>query len=160
MTDRIGTTPKATDSDTSATTPVEAPAAVNGGLAAPSVWPRLVGLGAVQAMSQPWGGHGGHGGFGGRHGWHRMDPATMGPRVDFGVDLILGRVQASEEQKTKVGNTIKAILKEAPDFRKGHEEARDQLLKLLKADTFDKGELERLRAERIRSMDEASKKVI
>lgn len=118
----------------------------------------LVGLGAVQAMSQPWGGHGGPG-FG-RHGWHRMDPATMGPRVDFGVDLILGRVQASAEQKTKVGNTIKGILQDAPAFRKGHEDARDQLIKLLKAEKFDKADLERLRAERIRAMDEASKKVV
>ena len=114
----------------------------------------VFGLGAIQAYSQPgWGGP--------RHGgWHRMDPAAMGQRVDFGVDLILGRVQASAEQKTKIGNTIKAILKQAPDFRKGHEEARDAFIKALKSETVDKAELERLRADRIKAIDEASKKVV
>lgn len=113
----------------------------------------LVGLGAVQSASgHGWGGH--------RGGWHRFDPAAMSGRIDFGVDLILGRVQASEEQKTKVGNTIKGVLKDVPAFRKGHEDARDAFMKLLKAEKFDKVELERLRAERIKAMDEASKKVV
>lgn len=113
----------------------------------------LVGLGAVQAYSSPWGG--GH-----RHGWHRtMDPAMMGKKVDFGVDLILGRVGANESQKTKVAGTIKNILSQAPEFRKSNLEARDQLIKLLKADSFDKAALEKLRVERIKALDEASKKV-
>ncbi|MGE3645843.1 MAG: Spy/CpxP family protein refolding chaperone [Beijerinckiaceae bacterium] len=115
----------------------------------------LIGLGAVSAYSQPgWGGHG-------RYGWHRgFDPATMGPRIDFGVDMILGRVGANEDQKKKVASTIKGIAQQAPDFRKGNMEAREQMLKLLKAEKFDKVELERLRAERIKAIDEASKKVV
>ncbi|MGE3247254.1 MAG: Spy/CpxP family protein refolding chaperone, partial [Beijerinckiaceae bacterium] len=60
----------------------------------------------------------------------------------------------------KVASTIKGIAQQAPDFRKGNMEAREQMLKLLKAEKFDKDELERLRAERIKAIDEASKKVV
>lgn len=114
----------------------------------------LVGLGAVQAYSHPgWGGH--------RGGWHqKFDPARMGAKIDFGLDIILGRVGANDEQKAKVGATIKSLLKDVPEFRKGHMDARDQFIKLLKADKFDRVELERLRAERIKALDEASKKVV
>ncbi len=94
------------------------------------------------------------------HGMSRsFDPARMGKKVDFGVDLILGRVGADEKQKTKVASTIKGVLGQVPAFRQGHIDARDQLIKLLKADKFDKAALEKLRAERIKAIDEASKKV-
>ena len=100
-----------------------------------------------------WSGH--HG-----HGMHRnFDPAKMGKKIDFGVDLILGRVGADDGQKTKVAGTIKGVLGQVPEFRKGHMEAHKQLFTLLKADKFDKDALEKLRVERIKALDEASKKV-
>ena len=62
------------------------------------------------------------------HGMSRsFDPARMGKKVDFGVDLILGRVGADEKQKTKVASTIKGVLGQVPAFRQGHIDARDQL---------------------------------
>ena len=118
----------------------------------------LTGLAATSVVHADggWGGH--HRGHG-NHWGRTMDPEKMGKRVDFGVDMILGRVGADEGQKTKVAGLIKGILGQAPEFRKGHMEARDQLITLLKADTYDKAAVEKLRAERIKAMDEASKKV-
>lgn len=118
----------------------------------------VTGLGALAATGAIGAGgwHGHHRG----HGWNRtMDPAMMGKKVDFGVDLILGRVGADEAQKTKVATTIKGILGQAPEFRKGRMEAREELIKLLKADKYDKDAVEKLRAAQIKAIDEASKKV-
>ena len=119
----------------------------------------LGGLAATTAVHADggwgWRGHGHRGFMMGR----TMDPAEMGKRVDFGVDLILGRVQGTDEQKTKVAGIIKGVLGQAPDFRKGNQEAREQLIKILKADTYDKDAVEKLRADRIKAMDEASKKL-
>ena len=117
----------------------------------------LGGLAATTAVhaDDGWGWRGHRGFMMGR----TMDPAEMGKRVDFGVDLILGRVQGSDEQKTKVAGIIKGVLAQAPDFRKGNMEAREQLIKILKADTYDKDAVEKLRADRIKAMDEASKKL-
>jgi len=121
----------------------------------------LAGLGAVYAHSSPWGGS--HwGGWGHHAGWHsqKFDPAFMGPRVDFGVDIILGRVGANAEQKAKVAGSIKSLMQDAPEFRRGNLEARERFMALLRADTFDREAAERLRAERIGALDEASKKAL
>lgn len=120
----------------------------------------LAAFGAVQAFSQPFGG--GHHGWGPRH--HMIgggfDPARMGARIDYGADIVLGRVGANDEQKKKITDLIKANLKEAPALREQHEAARAKLIELLKAEKFDKAELERLRAQQLSTADQMSKRLV
>ncbi len=121
----------------------------------------LVALGAVQAISQPFGGGFGPHGMGPRHhmmGWG-FDPARAAARIDYGTDIILGRVGANDEQKRKIADLIKANLKEIPALREQHQAARARVLELLKAEKFDKAELEKLRAQQIATAEQISKRL-
>ncbi len=125
----------------------------------------LAAFGAVQAISQPFGGHGfapGHHGFGGHGiGMHAaFDPARMEQRVEFGADIILGRVGANDEQKKKVTDLIKANLKEMPALREQHVAARNKVIELLKADKLDKAELEKVRATQLALADQISMRLV
>ena len=121
----------------------------------------LAAFGAVQAFSQPFGG-----GFGPGHHFrgHMMhtafDPLRMGERVDFGIDIILGRVGANDEQKKKISDLIKANLKEMPALREQHKAAHAKVIELLKAEKLDKAELEKLRAQQLASVDQISKRLV
>ncbi len=125
----------------------------------------LAAFGAAQAISQPFGGHGfgpGHHGFGGHGmGMHAaFDPARMEQRVEFGADIILGRVGANDEQKKKITDLIKANLKDMPALREQHKAARDKVIELLKADKLDKVELEKVRATQLVLADQMSKRLV
>lgn len=118
----------------------------------------LAAFGAVQAVSQPFGF--GHHGFGPRHHMGAgFDPARMAQRIDYGADIILGRVGSNEEQKKKISDLIKANLAEIPALRAQHQAARDRVIELLKAEKFDKAELEKLRAQQLALADQISKRL-
>jgi len=120
----------------------------------------LVAFGAV-AISQPFGGFGPHG-MGPRH--HMMggmfDPVRAAERIDYGADIILGRVGANDEQKRKIADLIKGNLKDIPALREQHQAARARVQELLKAEKFDKAELEKLRAQQIATAEQISKRIV
>lgn len=124
---------------------------IGGALAATA----LVGFGVAAAQSQ---GGFGHHGFGGRH-FGGFDPTRMEARIDFGADIILGRAGANPEQRQKVTAILKSLAREAPEFRRQNLAAREQMVNLLKADRIDRAAIEKLRAERIKALDDASRKV-
>jgi len=116
------------------------------------------------AVSQPgsWGGHHGghHGARGGEHGhgsmWRGGDPAQ---RIERGVERMLGRVDATDEQKRKVTEILKGAAKELQAMRSGARGMRGEVASLLKAETIDRAAMEKLRADRIASADAASKRM-
>jgi len=120
------------------------------------------------AVSQPgsWGGHHGghHGGHqgarGGEHGhgsmWRGGDPAQ---RIERGVERMLGRVDATDEQKRKVAEILKGAAKEMQAMRSGAGGMREDVARLLKAEKIDRVAMEKLRADRIASADAASKRM-
>jgi Spy/CpxP family protein refolding chaperone len=124
------------------------------------------------AVSQPgsWGGHGGghgggyggghHGARGGEHGhgpmWRGGDPAQ---RIERGVERMLGRVDATDEQKRKVTEILKGAAKEMQAMRSGARGMRGEVASLLKAEKIDRAAMEKLRADRIASADAASKRM-
>jgi len=54
---------------------------------------------------------------------------------------------------------LKSLAREAPEFRRQNLAAREQMVVLLKADRIDRAAIEKLRAERIKALDDASRKV-
>ena len=119
----------------------------------------LAGFGAVQALSQSHGfGHHGFGRGGGMMGGG-FDPQRMAARVDFGADILLGRVGANDEQKRKVAELIKANLREIPALREQHLAVHAKIVELLKAEKFDKAELERIRAQQVATVEQMSKRI-
>lgn len=83
--------------------------------------------------------------------------AQMGRFADMRVQHLLAEVKASDAQKAKVSEIVKAALdKGAPLLEKGRQN-HEQLHKLLAAATLDKAAIEALRVEQIKLADEGSK---
>lgn len=117
----------------------------------------LIGIGAVTAQSAGgdgpgWGMHrmmGDHG-KGGRHGGF-MEKRLSG---------ILKEVGASQEQIDKIKTITEQARTDMEPLRDGMRETRGELMTLLSAPTIDTAAIEKLRSERVASMDEASKKAV
>jgi protein CpxP len=95
------------------------------------------------------GGWGGHGGW--RHGGHGFG---MG-----GVERILDEVDATAEQEEKLWAIIDGARGEVRPIMRGFRDAHEQAVELLKAPTIDRAAVEKLRAERIAAIDQASQKM-
>lgn len=116
-----------------------------GGLAAAAV---IVGVGV--AASQTWGGPG--------HGMGRMGGPFMNMRTEWGVNRMLERLDATPEQKQKVTAIVKSALADLEPMRASAAGIRQDAARLLKADTIDRAEIEKLRTQRIAQADAASKR--
>jgi Spy/CpxP family protein refolding chaperone len=118
----------------------------------------LVGLGTVSGFA-----------VGKVHGapgwmWHGMghrpfDPDRAAKRIEHRVDHVLSRIDATQEQKDKVGGIIKTAMTDITNLGVHPLDARNKLGQLLAADTVDPAAIEALRVEQLGKMDAASKRV-
>lgn len=92
-----------------------------------------------------------------KHGERHHGPEAMGQRMEQMVERVFTRVGASEEQKARAREIVKASAEEMRKLHAGHSDDRQQMLALLSADTIDRGQIEQQRAARHAQMDEASK---
>lgn len=74
-----------------------------------------------------------------------MDPETMGKRIDAMVAYVLADVDATPDQKSRIGAIVKAAANELMPLRQQHQEARRQMVELLAAPTIDRARIETLR---------------
>ncbi len=97
--------------------------------------------------------------FGLGFGMHRvMDADSMMRRVDAGVGHMLSKVDATPEQKTKIGDIAKATIKDLAPLRETHQAVRDKLVTALKAEKIDRAAVEQLRTEEIALAETLSKR--
>ena len=128
--------------------------AAAGGLAA-----ALVG-GAGIAMSDDFGGrfmdgegmrgHMMQANWGGRH-----HGGMRGP----GMFRMLGELDLTDEQEDKLWEIVDGVRGDARPIMRDFRDAREDLAKLLAAPTVDKDAVEKMRAERVAAVDEASRKI-
>ncbi len=123
---------------------------------------RLIGLGAVfliglagfgigRATSHPWHGFG--------MGAHRpVDAATASQFAERGIDRMLGKVDATADQKTKITAIAKAAIADMAPAQQAHAAARTKLGELLKAEKVDHNAIEQLRAEQFALGETLTKK--
>ncbi len=108
-------------------------------------------------------GIGGHAwAHGGHHGHDRgamTDPAKMDERIESMVKRMLSRVDATDEQRTKVAAIAKQAGADLRGLREKQRSLRAKGLELLGAPTVDRAAIEGLRAEQMKLADEASKRV-
>ena len=98
----------------------------------------LAGFGVGRATSHPWHGFG--------HGMQRgLDVDTVGQRAEKGINFILGRVDATTDQKSKIDEIAKAAIKDLAPLQQAHVAARDKFLAALKADKVDRAAIEQAR---------------
>lgn len=116
--------------------------------------PGMLGLG-------PDGGPGGPGGH--RHG-HRgghgaMDPERVNARIDRMTERLAKAVEATPEQREKIGAIAKAAAADLSTLRKQGGDLRRQAMDLLKAPTVDRAAIESLRSQQMTVADALSKRM-
>lgn len=119
----------------------------------------LIGLGTVSgfAISNV---HGEPGRF--WHGMHHrpFDASRMAERIEFRVDRVLTRINATQEQKDNVGTIIKSAVTDVTGLGVHPWETRQKLMTLLGAEKIDPAAIEALRAEQVGKIDAASKRMV
>lgn len=108
----------------------------------------LAGAGVVVKAAE----HRGHGGWGMQGGI----PLGM---IEHRADRMLSRVDATPDQKAKVHAIIEAAARDLEPLRATIGEARGQFASLLAAPQVDRGAMERLRTDRVASMDQATQRI-
>lgn len=157
-----------TEEDNNDRTPVERPRAKRGlvkwmavaglGLAVAG------GLGVASAVSDDFGSYGrmAHMGWGGGHGMGWGDgPRMRGHegRMGFGgPGRMFRELDLTDEQEDKIWDIMDGVRSDARPLFRDLRDTREELAKLLGAATIDRAAVEKLRAERIGQIDEASKK--
>jgi Spy/CpxP family protein refolding chaperone len=76
------------------------------------------------------------------------------------IQVMLGRVGASDAQKTQINETLKSAFNDMKVLHERHSQVLEQFHQLLLAPTVDRARIESLRAEQIKAMDEASKRMV
>ena len=116
----------------------------------------VAGIGAAAAVSQDFG----HGGMRmERMGWgggHHGGDMRGGPH---GMGRILGELDLTDEQEDKIWAIMDGVRSEARPLMRDFRDSREELAKLLGAAQIDRTAVETLRATRVASIDEASKKL-
>jgi periplasmic protein CpxP/Spy len=87
-----------------------------------------------------------------------FDPARMEEHLDRFLKHLYVEIDASDAQKQKIDPIVKQAAKDLQPLRAKVREARREGMKLLSADTIDRGAIERFRAEQIAATDAASKR--
>jgi periplasmic protein CpxP/Spy len=96
---------------------------------------------------------------GGRHGARGpIDPAHMEQHLDRMLQHMYVEIDATDAQKQKLEPIVKQAAKDLAPLRDKVREARREGIKLLSADTIDRGAIERFRVQQIGATDAASKR--
>lgn len=109
-----------------------------------------------------WGGFG-QGGMAGGHGWGghgRFGQRFARLRVEFMIDRMLRRVDATSAQREKVEAIVEKAFADHAAHRQKHAALRGEGLEILTADTIDRGRLEALRARHLAIAEEGSKHLV
>jgi Spy/CpxP family protein refolding chaperone len=105
-------------------------------------------------------------GAAGRHRWHRgrfggaLDLDAVNARIERGVGYALDRIDATAEQKQKVGAILRQAAADLWPLRERHRAARWALRDILAAASIDRAKLEALRAEQMQLAETASKRIV
>jgi Spy/CpxP family protein refolding chaperone len=114
----------------------------------------LIGAGAkIFAHARPAFLGGGHCGFG------AADPETAAGRADAMVRVLLSTVDASDEQRAKIADVVKAAMNDLRPLRDKHAEAHKAGAELLSQPSIDRTALESLRAEQMQLAETASRRI-
>lgn len=131
----------------------------------------LTGVGVAGALSQDFGGRMQHFGWGGKGGpgmETQANPAAFrhgGPGFGGrgfggpGMGRMLDDIDATKEQEDKLEAIMDQLHDDVRPLMRGFRDTREDLAELLGAATIDREAVEKLRAERVAAVDEASRKV-
>jgi Spy/CpxP family protein refolding chaperone len=119
---------------------------VKRGLVAALAVAAVAGVGVTLAQGSGWGPGGGWG-----HGGHGFGEGRL--------ERMLGSVDATADQEKKIWAIVDGARGEIRPIMRDFRDTRGQLATLLSAPTIDRAAVEKLRAERVAAIDQASRKV-
>jgi periplasmic protein CpxP/Spy len=124
----------------------------------------LAGVGVAGALSQDFCGERMRFGWGnGGPGMHmQASPAAFRGGMGFGghgMGRILDRIDATDEQEDKIEAIMDKVHDDVRPIMRSFRDTREDLAELLGAATIDREALEKLRAERVAAIDQASRTV-
>ncbi|TMG77118.1 MAG: periplasmic heavy metal sensor [Betaproteobacteria bacterium] len=103
---------------------------------------------------------------GGRCGWHRssfgvgpLDPATVDEHLERMLKHLYVEIDATDEQKAKLGPIVKQAAKDLLPLRDKIQDARKRTVELLTGDAVDRAAIEALRAEHLQLAEQASRRI-
>jgi Spy/CpxP family protein refolding chaperone len=97
-----------------------------------------------------------HGGGGFGHG--PIDPARMEEHLDRMLKHLYVEIDATEDQKAKIGPIVKQAARDLAPLREKLGEARREGIALLSAAQVDRAALEKLRVDKLATADELSRR--
>ncbi len=111
----------------------------------------LFGFAAGKVHSSPW-----------FHWAHHQpfDAEEIAWFVQHRIGHALSRVDATQEQRDKIGAIVKAAVNDVVALRKDHAAQREKALAIFKADSIDRPALESMRAEKLALGETASKRIV
>jgi len=117
----------------------------------------LGGIGMASALSHD---HDGGRGWGPRH-HAEMRAGPMGgmPFGGMGMGRMLDRIDATSEQEDKLDAIFDQLRKDVRPVARSMRDSREDVARILGAETIDRAAAEKLRSERIAEIDQASQKV-
>lgn len=98
-----------------------------------------------------------HQGGGMHHG--PMTAHNMEMHLDH-VDAMLAKIGASDAQKSQVEGILKGAFADLESTQKAHHDAMGKAHEMLLAPSVDRAQIEALRADQLRSLDEVSKRLL
>ena len=96
---------------------------------------------------------------GASRGWRHRDPEAVKQHVSLAADWLLYKVDATDEQKSKVVAILESTIDDLQGFHPDRAELHAQVKNLLTAETIDRDAIERLRSEQLERFDLASKRI-
>ncbi|HEY5623786.1 MAG TPA: Spy/CpxP family protein refolding chaperone [Gammaproteobacteria bacterium] len=97
-------------------------------------------------------------GFGGRFG--ARDPELAAARVDFVLDVMLDRIDATGEQRLEISEIVDGLMVDLQTVAGEHESMHEQVQAILSQPTVDRAALEQIRANAILTADTTSQTVV
>lgn len=88
-----------------------------------------------------------------------VDPAVMSKRIDAGVQWMLADIDATDDQRAKIGTILKGAANDLAPLRKQHQDARRSAMQLLAAPTIDRAQIEAMRVQQMQLADTATRRM-
>ncbi len=100
--------------------------------------------------------------FGGPRSAHfgEHDPEFAAERAELAVEMLLGRVDATQDQQAAVSTIVQGVITDLRAVVTEHESTRETVREILMQPDIDRGALEQLRASAILQADSTSQRMV
>jgi len=115
---------------------------------------------SFNVWSQAQGSEGGPRGCWGHKRMSATTPEQRAARADFATEWVLNRIEATEEQRTRIKAIVQEAIKDLSQVREQHVKNRQAFMQALSQPAVDRTALEQIRASEMRLAESASDRFV